>query len=93
MVRIRFPESCELAISRPLLGQLLDIAVAEQPGGLGDELLAHHAGDAGYGRKARRQAIGARQRAIEIAAGRVDKSAPASINKSSMEIRKSLMRS
>jgi hypothetical protein len=48
MVRIHFPP-CELAISRPLLGQLLYIAIAEQPGGLGDELLAHRAGDAGDG--------------------------------------------
>src|SRR5213078_4479543 len=37
-----------------LLGQLVDVAVAEQPGGLGDELLAHHAGNAGDGRKMRR---------------------------------------
>ena len=40
-----------------LLRQLLDVGVAEQPGVLGDELLAHHAGDAGDDRKARRQAI------------------------------------
>src|SRR5947207_9720080 len=44
-----------------LLGPLVDVAVAEQPGGLGDELLAHHAGNAGDGRKMRRQAIGARR--------------------------------
>ena len=41
-----------------LLRQLLDVAVAEQPGGLGDELLPHHAGDAGDGGKLRSQAIG-----------------------------------
>src|ERR1700730_11572194 len=41
-----------------LLRQLSDVAVAEQPGGLGDELLAHHAGDAGDGGKLRSQAIG-----------------------------------
>ena len=46
---------------KALLGQLLDVAVAEQPGGLGDELLPHHAGDAGDGGKARSQAIGARR--------------------------------
>ena len=40
-----------------LLRQLLDVGVAEQPGVLGDELLPHHAGDAGDDRKARRQAI------------------------------------
>src|SRR5580693_3881639 len=41
-----------------LLRQLLDVAVAEQPGGLGDELLPHHTGDAGDGGKLRSQAIG-----------------------------------
>ena len=44
-----------------LLGQLLDVTVAEQPGGLGDELLPYHAGDTGDDRKARSQAIGARR--------------------------------
>ena len=44
-----------------LLRQLLDVGVAEQPGVLGDELLPHHAGDAGDDRKARRQAIVARR--------------------------------
>src|SRR6202008_2317764 len=44
-----------------LLGQLLDVTVAEQPGVLGDELLPYHAGDTGDDRKARSQAIGARR--------------------------------
>ena len=39
-----------------LLRQPLDVTVAEQPGVLGDELLAHHARDTGDDRKARRQA-------------------------------------
>ena len=43
-----------------LVGQLLDVAVAEQPGVLGDELLPYDAGDTGDNRKARSQAIGAR---------------------------------
>ncbi len=43
-----------------LLRQLVDIAIAEQPGGLGDELFAHHSGDAGDSGKARGQAIGTR---------------------------------
>src|SRR6516165_8827417 len=44
-----------------LLGQLLDVAVAEQPGVLGDEFLPHHAGDTGDDRKARSQAIRTRR--------------------------------
>src|ERR1700731_1689114 len=44
-----------------LLGQLLDVTVAEQPGVLGDELLPYHAGDTRDDRKARSQAIGARR--------------------------------
>ena len=40
-----------------LLGQLPDIAVAEQPRVLGDELLPHDAGDAADDRKARGQPI------------------------------------
>ena len=36
---------------------LLDVGIAEQPGCLGDELLAHHAGDAIDDRKARGQTI------------------------------------
>src|SRR5579884_1034334 len=43
---------------KTLLGQFLDVAVAEQPGGLGDELLPHRAGHAGDDGKARSQAIG-----------------------------------
>src|SRR5260370_26221217 len=44
-----------------LLGQLLDVTVAEQPGVLGDELLPYHDGDTGDDWTARSQAIGPRQ--------------------------------
>jgi hypothetical protein len=54
---------------------LLDVVVTEQPGGLGDELLPHHAGDAGDCRKARSQAIGARPHVTLLAAPHQRKSA------------------
>jgi hypothetical protein len=44
-----------------LLGQLVDVGVAEQPGGFGDELLPHHASDIGDGGKVRSKAIGTRR--------------------------------
>jgi hypothetical protein len=49
----RIDESADEA----LLRQLLDVVVAEQAGVLGDELLAHHAGNAGDDRKACRQSV------------------------------------
>src|SRR5215472_5092857 len=59
-----------------LLGQLLDVTVAEQPGVLGDELLPHHASDTGDDRKARGQAIGARRHVTLPAAPHHGEAAP-----------------
>jgi hypothetical protein len=43
------------------LGQLLDVTVAQQPSGLGDELLPHHAGETRDGGQARSQAVRTRR--------------------------------
>src|SRR6516225_1938192 len=59
-----------------LLGQLLDVAVAEQPGVFGDELLPYHAGDTGDDRKARSQVIGARRHVTLPAAPYEGEAAP-----------------
>src|SRR6516165_6744922 len=59
-----------------LLGQLLDVAVAEQPSVFGDELLPYHAGDTGDDRKARSQAIGARRHVTLPAAPYEGEAAP-----------------
>src|SRR6266481_8001598 len=59
-----------------LLGQLLDVTVAEQPGVLSDELLPYHAGDTGDDRKARSQAIGARRHVTLPAAPHHGEAAP-----------------
>src|SRR6516225_9952120 len=59
-----------------LLGQLLDVTVAEQPSVLGDELLPYHAGDTRDDRKARSQAIGARRHVTLPAAPHHGEAAP-----------------
>jgi len=54
----------------------LNIAVAEQPGGLGDELLAHRPGDTGDDGEARRQTIGPRRHVALPAAPHHREAAP-----------------
>ena len=53
----RIGDRIDQRADEPILRDLLDVAVAEQSGRFGDELLAHHAGDAFDDGEARDQAI------------------------------------
>src|SRR6516162_335246 len=57
----RIGDRIDQRADEPFFRQLLDVAVAEQPGGLGDELFPHHPSDTRDGGKARRQAVGTRR--------------------------------